>query len=618
MQDLSSAGVAASPSTSRLGAVTGGGRPPRAVERAALGVVSRRVPATELGRGVEVVPGFRLVEKVGEGPSAETWKAEGPGGFPAAFKVFRTHDVPDDLSELPWLAWMRSVRHPHVRPTFGAWRIGGRMVLGMEWAEESLRDRVLRARAEGRPGLSPEELIGVMEEAALGLDAIEAAAPGTAGTDPGCGVNPAIKLENLLFVGGCLKVADYGMAEIPPADHLAGPDLAHTAPEVVAGQRSRWSSQFSLAALYCGLRDGLYPERGGGAESLDGSTVPEAERDVIARALAMPPESRWPDCRAFVSALRRAQAPIPACDPIRSVWRSPRAWIPTSTAGVVLLGALSVWLTRPLAMAPDPASPVRGQLADLPSAPSPVSARGPRAAPIRRPLTSLALITKPSQGPGLHAQSPISFPSGLPDEMRPAPLLSSPIPPFGAIPAGSAELDLSRDDLPEALPEIPDVKASPTPTSARRAASAQVKTTLPLVAAATNPPTASPPGEPKAKVPSPAPTALEPKAVDLAPPPASLAKGPQPATIVVLMPGERWNLSVKGQVGQDATDEWFGPRRVIHTPPLKQKTEYTIGGFWASPTKKVSTRNYKLSVSPGETYEVDLRRPAPSARRVLR
>ena len=31
--------------------------------------------------------------------------------------------------------------------------------------------------------------------------------------------------------------------------------------------------------------------------------LPEAERRVVARALAKPPDQRWPTCRAFVHAL---------------------------------------------------------------------------------------------------------------------------------------------------------------------------------------------------------------------------------------------------------------------------------------------------------------------------
>ena len=88
---------------------------------------------------------------------------------------------------------------------------------------------------------------------------------------------------------------------------------------------------------------------------------------------------------------------------------------------------------------------------------------------------------------------------------------------------------------------------------------------------------------------------------------------PRTATVIVRMPSSQAELVVKGPVGRGNPDEWYGPRRVIHSPPLTTAQDYRIGAFWTNPDGQPVDRSRVLRVEPGHLYEVDLRSDKPTA-----
>src|SRR4029079_11430148 len=98
-----------------------------------------------------------------------------------------------------------------------------------------------------------------------------------------------IKPQNIVLVGGSVKVADFGLArtlERAVTSHTGSMTPAYAAPEFFQGQTSRHSDQYSLAVTYCELRGGRLPFPGSMAEIMAGhlskqpdlTMLPDCER----------------------------------------------------------------------------------------------------------------------------------------------------------------------------------------------------------------------------------------------------------------------------------------------------------------------------------------------------
>ena len=91
-----------------------------------------------LEAGVQPVPGYRLVERLGQGGCGEVWKATGPGGFELALKFVCLAGSIGPL-ELRAMQIIKDVRHPHLLATFGAWQVGRYLIIAMELAPRAHR-----------------------------------------------------------------------------------------------------------------------------------------------------------------------------------------------------------------------------------------------------------------------------------------------------------------------------------------------------------------------------------------------------------------------------------------------------------------------------------------------
>jgi serine/threonine protein kinase len=125
-----------------------------------------------------------------------------------------------------------------------------------------------------------------------------------------------IKPQNLLLVGGSVKVADFGLAQVLGAtfaSHSGSMTPSYAAPEFINGRTHRHSDQYSLAVSYCLLRGGRLPFEGNPVQVMAGhlshepdlTMLSEAERPVVARAMSKKPQDRWPGCVPFVAELRK-------------------------------------------------------------------------------------------------------------------------------------------------------------------------------------------------------------------------------------------------------------------------------------------------------------------------
>jgi len=259
--------------------------------------------------GLKPLAGYELIQRLGAGSFGEVWKARGPGGVPVALKFIRLGDHSSSV-ELRSLEVMKEIRHPNLIGIFGAWQQEDLLIVGMELGDRTLQQRLKEVLHAGGRGIPREELYDQMRDAARGIDHLNSL--GIQHRD--------IKPQNLLLVGGGVKVADFGLAKVLEDTIVVNTGAmtpAYAAPEVFRGKVGIYSDQYSLAVSYCQLRGGRLPFQGNQAQLMAGhvlgepdlSMLPAEERPAVARALAKDPDKRWPTCRAFVVALTGRSSP---------------------------------------------------------------------------------------------------------------------------------------------------------------------------------------------------------------------------------------------------------------------------------------------------------------------
>jgi len=264
----------------------------------------------------EPIPGYRLIEPLGSGGFGEAWKCEAPGGIQKAIKfVFgnlNSLDVDGARAEQEQKALNRvkEVRHPFVLQMDRIEEVDGELVIVMELADKSLHDLYEECQRAGLVGIPRDDLLRYMRDAAEALDHM---------FDKHNLQHLDIKPRNLFLVSDRVKVADFGLVR-----HLSGISSVmggvtplYAAPETFSGKISSGSDQYSLAIVYQELLTGQRPFNGKNVRAItqqhlndepEVRALPEAERPVVARALAKDPTRRFPNCLAFVRALYMARS----------------------------------------------------------------------------------------------------------------------------------------------------------------------------------------------------------------------------------------------------------------------------------------------------------------------
>lgn len=261
----------------------------------------------------EPLPGYRLIEPIGTGGFGEVWKCLAPGGIYKAIKFVygNLNSLDGDdvraVQEMKALERVKQVRHPFVLSIEQIQNIDGELVIVMELADRNLHDCLLEYQAMGRPGIPRDILLGFLDDAAVGLDHL-IEKHGLQHLD--------VKPRNLFMVADRVKVADFGLVKTlersSASGLMGGVTPIYAAPETFANKISKHSDQYSLAIVYVELLTGKRPFNGKNIRQLalqhmteppDLSMLPEADRPIVARALAKNPDERFPSCTAFIRAL---------------------------------------------------------------------------------------------------------------------------------------------------------------------------------------------------------------------------------------------------------------------------------------------------------------------------
>lgn len=313
-----------------------------------------------LGPSLEPIPGYRLIERLGRGGFGEVWKAEAPGGLHKAIKfVYGDLDATENGEpadqEYKALKRIISIRHPYILSLERIDVVDGQLLIVMELADRNLWDRFRDCRAKGLPGVPREELLGYMKEAAEALDLMNFEYQLQ---------HLDIKPQNLFLVYNHIKVADFGLVKAFEGKRgtiTGGVTPVYAAPETFEGWVSRHSDQYSLGIVFQELLTGQRPFNGTTARQLlmqhlqavpDVSSLPEADREIVARSLAKKPDNRFASSSDFIRALQGATN-----TPAKIVAEIPAA-PPASDPAVRTPGTVATPATTPAKFVSDPLSTI--------------------------------------------------------------------------------------------------------------------------------------------------------------------------------------------------------------------------------------------------------------------
>ena len=208
------------------------------------------------------IAGYRLLERVGEGGTAEVYRAQHPERGPCAFKVLRSRLASDPTVVKRFLreaGYGSRVQHPGVVRTYDYGEADGLYYLALEWAEgKSLAEYVHRAGP-----LAPAQADGVVRQLADALGAAHQAGI----------IHRDLKPENIMFdpTGERAKLLDFGIArdaELPAAERLTRTGffvgtLKYVAPEALSGELVDGRADiYSLATIAYWLLTGRHPYSG--------------------------------------------------------------------------------------------------------------------------------------------------------------------------------------------------------------------------------------------------------------------------------------------------------------------------------------------------------------------
>jgi len=280
------------------------------------------------------VAGYRLLERVGEGGTAEVYRAEHPERGACAFKVLRQRLRGDPTAVQRFLreaGYGSRVVHPGVVRTYDFGEADGLHYLALEWADgESLASFLHR-----NGPLAPADAVRLVRQLADAL-----AAAHKAGI-----VHRDLKPENIMYDPrtGTVKLLDFGIArdaELPPEERLTRTGffvgtLQYVAPEALSGELVDGRADiYSLATITYYLLTGRHPYVGRSprelfqqllsqpplplSQAVKGLKVPPGVEAAVMKGLARQPADRQPTVTEFAADLEAGVAggaPEGATDP---------------------------------------------------------------------------------------------------------------------------------------------------------------------------------------------------------------------------------------------------------------------------------------------------------------
>lgn len=267
--------------------------------------------------GGRTIAGYRLLERVGEGGTAEVYRAEHPEHGVCAFKVLRQRLRGDPVAVQRFLreaGYGTRVRHPGVVRTYDFGDADNLHYLALEWADgESLASFIHRSAPVPVP-----EVAGIIRQLGDALGAAHQAGI----------IHRDLKPENIMYNPDTQRalLLDFGIArdaELPPEERLTRTGffvgtLQYVAPEALSGELVDGRADvYSLATITYYLLTGRHPYTGrnprelfqqllreapiGLNDAVKGLRFPGLLEAAVMRGLARNPADRQPTTMALAA-----------------------------------------------------------------------------------------------------------------------------------------------------------------------------------------------------------------------------------------------------------------------------------------------------------------------------
>jgi eukaryotic-like serine/threonine-protein kinase len=274
------------------------------------------------------IAGYRLLERVGEGGTAEVYRAQHPEHGACAFKVLRQGLRSDPTVVKRFLreaGYGARVQHPGVVRTYDYGEAEGLHYLALEWAEgKSLAEYVHRTGP-----LAPALVADLVTQLAGAL-----AAAHEAGI-----IHRDLKPENIIYDPAAqrVKLLDFGIArdaDLPAEERLTRTGffvgtLKYVAPEALSGALVDGRADiYSLATITYWLLTGRHPYSGRSPrelfqqlltqpptplnEAVPGLRFAAGLEAAVMQGLERDPGQRQPTVTAFAEAVAAGNAAAPA------------------------------------------------------------------------------------------------------------------------------------------------------------------------------------------------------------------------------------------------------------------------------------------------------------------
>jgi len=262
----------------------------------------------------EEILDYQLLELRSRGDTSEVWEGVNAEGQKLAIKFLPCDDDAAASREFQAIQMMSRLKHSNITRIHQVSHTVGCIVVAMDLADGSMLDLLEAYQTEFNTPIVSEHLSLLLWPVARAIDYLNFRQHQINGETVGIQMC-LIKPSNLLVYGETVKLGDFGLATItdsPIAYHRRLP-LDYVAPEVFQGRLHDRSDQYALAVSWCHLRGARLPFQDSPKEfspdyvrpAPDLTMLPEEERPIIARALSVEPEKRWPTCANLIEAIEK-------------------------------------------------------------------------------------------------------------------------------------------------------------------------------------------------------------------------------------------------------------------------------------------------------------------------